>query len=128
MKMFLAGTYSRDFLEKEIDKADYILESFFYFKEWQVPLIKTCKMFLLDSGAFTFMNSDKGLMFRCVLSTLFGEGLDALVFITIAFAGVMPIEALATMIIAQATFKTVYEIVCFPITKAVITKTKSLVD
>lgn len=34
--------------------------------------------------------SEKHLMFRCVMSTLIGETLDAIIFITVAFAFVMP--------------------------------------
>ena len=65
---------------------------------------------------------EKHLMFRCVMSTLIGETLDAIIFITIAFAFVMPFNQLLIMILAQATFKTVYEIICYPITKEVIKK------
>ena len=58
MKIFMAGTCTKEeFLQEH--KIDYILESFYTIKEWQIPYIKECKMFLLDSGAFTFMNSNK---------------------------------------------------------------------
>ena len=63
---------------------------------------------------------EKGLMARCVLSTLVGESLDALIFITIAFIGTMDTVSLITMIVSQAMFKTIYEIVFFPVTKKVI--------
>lgn len=66
----------------------------------------------------------KLLMFRCIFSTIVGEGLDALIFISIAFYGTMPLTALITMIISQATFKVVYEIICYPATKLVINKCK----
>lgn len=59
MKIFLAGTSVGERVLKE-HKIDYILESFYSIKEWQIPYIKECKMFLLDSGAFTFMNTHKG--------------------------------------------------------------------
>lgn len=72
--------------------------------------------------------SEKHLMFRCVASTLIGEGLDALIFISIAFYGIMPLSALAVMIVAQATFKTVFEIIVYPITKTVIKKAKTLTE
>ena len=58
MKIFLAGTYSHKYVLED-HKNDYILESFYSIKEWQIPYIKKCKIFLLDSGAFTFMNSNK---------------------------------------------------------------------
>ena len=55
MKVFLAGAYTREkaFIGKNID---YMLESFFYVLPWQIERIPNMKMFLLDSGAFTFMN------------------------------------------------------------------------
>ena len=59
MKVFLAGTSTRSFISNIAD-SKYLLESFYTIKEWQIPFIKNCKMFLLDSGAFTFMNSQKG--------------------------------------------------------------------
>lgn len=45
----------------ELSKCKYMLESFYSIKKWQVPFINKVDMFLLDSGAFTFMsNSHKG--------------------------------------------------------------------
>lgn len=61
MKVFLAGTSGE---EKNIDiirASPYILESFYYIKPWQYELIHTSKMFLLDSGAFTFFSNGKNL-------------------------------------------------------------------
>ena len=66
------------------------------------------------------------LFFRCMVSTLFGEGLDAIVFIFIGFLGTMPFEALLLMIVAQALFKTVYEIIVYPLTRTVIFKVRKL--
>jgi len=66
------------------------------------------------------------LFLRCILSTLFGEGLDAVIFITIGFLGTMPLEALLLMIVAQALFKTVYEIIVYPLTRHVIDSVKAL--
>ena len=68
----------------------------------------------------------KLLMLRCVLSTLIGEGLDALIFITIAFVGTMPVNDLLIMIVAQALFKTVFEVVFYPLTRATIKKINTL--
>ncbi|WP_405310327.1 queuosine precursor transporter [Methanobrevibacter sp.] len=66
------------------------------------------------------------LFFRCIVSTLFGEGLDAIVFIFIGFLGTMPLEALLLMIVAQALFKTVYEIIVYLLTRTVIFKVRKL--
>lgn len=58
MKVFLAATSDKSFISNITD-SKYILESFYYFQEWQIPLIKKSEMFLLDSGAFTFMSGKK---------------------------------------------------------------------
>lgn len=70
--------------------------------------------------------NEKALMLRCVASTLVGETIDATLFIGIAFLGTMPIQALVLMIAAQAAFKTVYEIIVYPITRKVISTVKGL--
>ena len=60
MKVCLAGTYAITNENKnEVKKSKYILESFYYIKEWQIPFIKYFDLFLLDSGAFTFMSNSK---------------------------------------------------------------------
>lgn len=69
---------------------------------------------------------DDKLFFRCIVSTMVGESLDAIIFITIAFFATMPTEALLLMIVAQAVFKTVYEIIVYPVTRTVINKVKEL--
>lgn len=58
MKFFLAGTCSRPWLFED-NKPLYVLESFYYIQDWQLKEKKNWKMFLLDSGAFTFMNNTK---------------------------------------------------------------------
>lgn len=68
------------------------------------------------------------LMLRCIASTFFGEGLDAIIFITIAFIGTMPVTSLLIMIVAQATFKTVFEVIFYPLTRVAIKKVDSLTD
>ena len=66
------------------------------------------------------------LFLRCIASTLVGEGLDAIIFIFIGFLGTMPLEALLLMIVAQALFKTIYEIIIYPLTRYVIRHVKRL--
>lgn len=62
MKLYLAGT---NVAEKWIENGDvkpsqlYVLESFVSIKKWQVNMIPSFKDFILDSGAFTFMNAQK---------------------------------------------------------------------
>lgn len=55
MKLFLAASNAKPYLFDEFVRSKYILESFYYFEEWQIPLLKSCRSFLLDSGAFTFL-------------------------------------------------------------------------
>ena len=71
---------------------------------------------------------EKKLFVRCILSTLFGEGIDAFIFLTIGFFGTMPTDALNVMIVAQALFKTAYEIIVYPLTKVVIVRVRELPD
>lgn len=69
---------------------------------------------------------EKKLFVRCIVSTFFGEGIDALLYITIAFFGTMPVDALIAMIFVQAIVKTVYEIIVYPLTRHVIGYVKGL--
>lgn len=59
MKVFLAGTFSEIKCADILKTSPYLLESFYYIKDWQLDIIKDCKMFLLDSGAFTFLSNSK---------------------------------------------------------------------
>lgn len=72
--------------------------------------------------------SENKLFFRCILSTVIGGGLDAIIFISIVFYGVIPFYALLIMIIGQASFKVIYEIAIYPITRLVIKFIKALPD
>lgn len=56
MKLFLAGTFIAEELTKKY-KPLYVLESFYYIKPWQIQEMSNWKMFLLDSGAFTFLHA-----------------------------------------------------------------------
>ena len=85
----------------------------------------------LNSYVMTKMRGNKpigegGLFTRAIASTAIGETVDAMVFITIAFIGTMPIKDLFIMIAAQAVAKTIYEIAAFPGTKVVVNYVKKL--
>lgn len=77
---------------------------------------------LVNAGIMTRMKQKlrDHLMLRCIASTMIGEGIDAIIFISIAFAGTMPVETLLIMIAAQAAFKTLFEVVFYPFTRFVI--------
>lgn len=63
MKIFLAGTEILKNYPNELKKAKYQLTSFYNVKEWLIPYLNNCKEYLLDSGAFSFMNSSKTVDF-----------------------------------------------------------------
>lgn len=83
---------------------------------------------LVNAKLMTYLKGwdEEKLFFRCIVSTLFGEGLDALIFITIGFFGTMPTDALLMMIVVQTLFKTVYEMIVYPLTRYVIGSVKAL--
>jgi uncharacterized integral membrane protein (TIGR00697 family) len=57
---------------------------------------------------------------RTISSTLIGEGLDTLIFISIAFWGIIPSQLLLTTILTQWIFKVLYEVVATPFTYLVV--------
>jgi hypothetical protein len=57
---------------------------------------------------------------RTIGSTLVGEGLDSLVFMTLAFAGTIPMAALLLAILTQWLVKSVYEAAATPLTYIVV--------
>lgn len=61
----------------------------------------------------------KGFGWRAILSSLFGELVDSLIFLPLAFLGQMPIMTLVIMTVMQVLIKTGYEIVILPITTLV---------
>jgi uncharacterized integral membrane protein (TIGR00697 family) len=63
---------------------------------------------------------------RAVASTLFGETIDSLIFVPVAFIGKMPFDQLLIMMGLQIAFKTTYEIVILPVTHYVVKKIKKV--
>lgn len=60
MKLCLAGLNSiRQGTYAILKDIPFVLESFYYIRDYQIPLIKSAELFLLDSGAFTFMSNSK---------------------------------------------------------------------
>jgi uncharacterized integral membrane protein (TIGR00697 family) len=62
----------------------------------------------------------KWLWLRTIGSTLVGEGLDSIVFISIAFAGTIPGSGLLTAILTQWLIKSAYEAAATPLTYLVV--------
>ena len=62
------------------------------------------------------MQRGRNFSVRAVVSTLFGEGADSLVFFTIAFSGLIKHHHLIVLIITQTLLKTAYEVIALPLT------------
>jgi hypothetical protein len=57
---------------------------------------------------------------RAIASTLVGQGLDSIVFIAIAFSGMMPLPILLGAIVTQWLIKSAYEALATPLTYAMV--------
>ncbi len=64
------------------------------------------------------------LWMRTIGSTLVGQGADSLVFLSIAFWGILPPAALGQAILSQWTFKVLYETLATPVTYWVVNRLK----
>jgi queuosine precursor transporter len=71
------------------------------------------KLKIATSGRFLWM--------RTIGSTLIGQGIDTVIFISIAFAGVLPFPVLRVVMRDQWILKVLYEIVATPLTYAIVT-------
>lgn len=58
----------------------------------------------------------KGFSIRAIVSSLWGEGVDSVIFFPIAFAGALKWSEILSLIITQTLLKTTYEILILPIT------------
>lgn len=58
----------------------------------------------------------RGFSLRAIISTLWGEGFDSLIFFPLAFAGNLPWSVIGWLILSQTLIKTVYEIIVLPLT------------
>jgi uncharacterized PurR-regulated membrane protein YhhQ (DUF165 family) len=69
-------------------------------------------------------SAGKNFSYRAVLSTVFGEFTDSIIFFPLALGGVIPWEEMPSLVITQVTLKTLYEILVLPITIRVVAFTK----
>jgi len=58
---------------------------------------------------------------RTIGSTLVGQGLDSIAFMTLAFAGTIPLSGLGVAIVVQWLSKSIYEAIATPLTYGVVT-------
>ncbi len=64
------------------------------------------------------------LWMRTIGSTIIGQGADSLIFITVAFYGILPTSALMTAVVSQWLVKSAYEALATPITYWVVNALK----
>jgi uncharacterized integral membrane protein (TIGR00697 family) len=64
--------------------------------------------------------SGRWLWLRTIASTLVGQLADSSLFITVAFAGILPTPALGRLIVTQWLFKSAFEAAATPLTYAVV--------
>ena len=62
----------------------------------------------------------KNFSLRAVVSTIFGESVDSVIFFPLALWGVVPTEELPWLMLWQVILKTAYEIVVLPLTISVV--------
>lgn len=67
---------------------------------------------------------EKNLFFRAISSTVLGQFIDNMLFAVIAFIGILPTQAIISMIVGGTLFEVIYEIIFYPITKKLIQKIK----
>jgi len=94
-----------------------------------VPRITLASMIAYFCGEFVnsyvlsrmkvWMNG-KQLWMRTIASTIAGEGIDTVLFMFVAFAGLLPLSAILILIVSEYVIKVAYEIAATPITYKVI--------
>lgn len=63
-----------------------------------------------------YPTTHKGFGWRAILSSFVGELVDSIIFLPLAFLGLMPVKDLIIMVIVQVIIKTGYELVVLPLT------------
>ena len=71
-------------------------------------------------------SNGKNFSARAIMSTVYGEIADSLIFFPLALGGVVPMKELPVLIVSQVVLKTLYEIIVLPITIRVVKATKKL--
>ena len=95
----------------------------------QTPRILVASFFAYLVGEFAnslvlakmkIATGGRWLWTRTVGSTVVGQGLDSLIFVVLAFAGVVPMTALSGIVLAQWFVKVAYEAAATPLTYLVV--------
>ncbi len=71
-------------------------------------------------------SNGKGFALRAIMSTVYGEAADSIIFFPLALGGVVPWAEIPAFIITQVALKTIYEVIILPLTIRVVRKTKQI--
>ena len=66
------------------------------------------------------INKGKHFSWRAILSTIFGESVDSIIFFPLALGGVVPTDELPYLMLWQVVLKTAYEVIALPVTMNVV--------
>lgn len=72
------------------------------------------------------MTEGKHMWMRFIGSTIIAEGVDSVVFFTIAFAGVLPFNIMISALLTGWFIKTLYEVIMLPVTYRIVNKLKRI--
>ena len=70
-------------------------------------------------------DSMKGFGFRAITSSFLGQLTDSIIFLPLAFLGVMPLKVLLIMMVTEVILKTLYETLILPVTTILTRKTRN---
>ena len=68
----------------------------------------------------------EGFSMRAIVSSLWGEGVDSVIFFPRAFGGVLAWSEIGALIVTQTVLKTLYEILILPVTMRVVRKLRAI--
>lgn len=97
------------------------------------PRIAGASFLAFLAGSFTnayvmsrmkLSSAGKNFSARAVMSTVWGELTDSIIFFPLALGGVIPWEEMPSLVITQVSLKTFYEIIALPLTIRVVNFTK----
>lgn len=71
------------------------------------------------------MHKGRHFSLRAILSTVFGEGADSIIFFPLALGGIVPWDELPWLMLYQVILKTVYEILVLPLTIRIVDAVKN---
>lgn len=109
--------------------ADWPLQDAYHALLGQTPRIVAASLAAYWAGEFTnsfvlaklkVATRGRWLWARTLGSTLVGEGVDTLVFLAVAFVGVLPSDLLAAILVSNYVFKVGVEVVFTPVTYQIV--------